>query len=402
MRTRIRFLLLLPILILLALAPSILAQSLTNTNGTVFKTIAPAEVPVGGFAAVTFTDLGNGRVRVQAPAPANQTWVIQCNVVDPSVAAEWFTVPSSVQANGVVSYDAAIPRAGAAPRYWRAARKADRAAVHLGPSLPSFASRDTFPSQHGRAPFAEPAAPLPASHLSREWVHRPAVATYDRSLEAVATTRRTTAPANLTSHFALQGRAVAARVAHNHEVDGAIPSPATSFKRTPNQSTSERRGGGPRDSWALVESLSVNASDSEALGTGRQVSGASATSHFSPLTSHFRPLLAVVGMPLLAQAGPTTNATVNAIAETVTSVGTPFIVKFAANNPWLCTILLVIGALRFVLKPIVAALHAWAASTEDTRDDEMVARVERSTAWKWALFVIDWLGSIKPPPKKQN
>lgn len=103
--------------------------------------------------------------------------------------------------------------------------------------------------------------------------------------------------------------------------------------------------------------------------------------------------------PLLAQAGPTTNATVNAIAETGTSVGTPFIAKFAADHPWLVTLLLIVGALRFVLKPIVAALHAWAASTEDPRDDELIAKVESSTSWKWALFVIDWLGSIKPTPK---
>lgn len=59
------------------------------------------------------------------------------------------------------------------------------------------------------------------------------------------------------------------------------------------------------------------------------------------------------------------------------------------------SILVLVGALRLAVKPIVVALHAVAAATETRLDDEFVARVESSKGWRTILFLLDYVASVK-------
>lgn len=67
----------------------------------------------------------------------------------------------------------------------------------------------------------------------------------------------------------------------------------------------------------------------------------------------------------------------------------------AAVHPWIVTAFLVLGALRFFLKPIVAAAHWIAEQTATPKDDELIATIESSRELKVAMFVFDWLCSLK-------
>ncbi len=58
-------------------------------------------------------------------------------------------------------------------------------------------------------------------------------------------------------------------------------------------------------------------------------------------------------------------------------------------------VLVLIGALRLVVKPLMVALTAFAKETETPKDDEVLAKIETSKAYKLLLFVLDWLASIK-------
>jgi hypothetical protein len=87
-----------------------------------------------------------------------------------------------------------------------------------------------------------------------------------------------------------------------------------------------------------------------------------------------------------------------------TQLATPWIVRFAQEWPWLCTLLAIMGFLRFIFKPLCAALHAYVLSTPDAEDDAIYHRVMQSAWLRWAVVLLDWLGSIKvvPPARGQR
>lgn len=89
-------------------------------------------------------------------------------------------------------------------------------------------------------------------------------------------------------------------------------------------------------------------------------------------------------------------------SETTLRIAEPFIVMLAKQYTWLCTVLIGIGTLRLVGKPVVAAWHWYVLQTPSPNDDAFLAKVERSRAWKVFFFLIDWLGSIKLPPRPAN
>lgn len=69
---------------------------------------------------------------------------------------------------------------------------------------------------------------------------------------------------------------------------------------------------------------------------------------------------------------------------------------FVRQWPWLSTVLLVVGFLRLLIKPIVEMLRARVRATADPSDDARLARAEASWWWKTILFLLDWTASIKP------
>jgi hypothetical protein len=66
---------------------------------------------------------------------------------------------------------------------------------------------------------------------------------------------------------------------------------------------------------------------------------------------------------------------------------------------WVLLILAIVGALRIVVKPLVAAAHYVADQTASQADNQFVDRVERSRAFRAFVFVLDWITSIKIRPK---
>lgn len=73
-----------------------------------------------------------------------------------------------------------------------------------------------------------------------------------------------------------------------------------------------------------------------------------------------------------------------------------FIPVLVAKYPIATTILLVMGALRAVLKPIIAALRAYVTYTPNPADDAILDKVEQSAPMKAVMFALDWFASIKP------
>lgn len=64
---------------------------------------------------------------------------------------------------------------------------------------------------------------------------------------------------------------------------------------------------------------------------------------------------------------------------------------------WLAKVLIIVGLLRVFLKPIVTCIESVVASTATKKDDEILQKVETSTAWKWAFWILDYLASFKLP-----
>jgi len=54
-----------------------------------------------------------------------------------------------------------------------------------------------------------------------------------------------------------------------------------------------------------------------------------------------------------------------------------------------------IGLCRFFAKPMMEAGHKYADWTDTPKDNEFLAKVESSKAWRVFLFVLDWLFSLK-------
>jgi len=72
----------------------------------------------------------------------------------------------------------------------------------------------------------------------------------------------------------------------------------------------------------------------------------------------------------------------------------------AVKFPIITTILLLMGMVRVVNKPLFAILHYLVLVTPWKQDDVYLDKVESSKAYKAFCFVLDWVTSIKLNPKK--
>jgi hypothetical protein len=67
---------------------------------------------------------------------------------------------------------------------------------------------------------------------------------------------------------------------------------------------------------------------------------------------------------------------------------------------WFAIVLMVIGGLRLVMKPALSIFYAYAAQSPSTSDDEWAKKLQESKILAAVLYVFDWFGSFKMPPKK--
>jgi hypothetical protein len=75
---------------------------------------------------------------------------------------------------------------------------------------------------------------------------------------------------------------------------------------------------------------------------------------------------------------------------------------FVAKYPILTTVLLVMGLLRAVNKPIMEAIRAFVKATPNPGDDLVLEKVEASKAYKAFCFALDWSTSIKIGPQAEK
>ncbi len=64
---------------------------------------------------------------------------------------------------------------------------------------------------------------------------------------------------------------------------------------------------------------------------------------------------------------------------------------------WATTVVLVIGSLRIVFKPVMLALENYVKQTPGTIDDERLAKFEAGPIYKIIAFLLDLGASVKLP-----
>ena len=79
----------------------------------------------------------------------------------------------------------------------------------------------------------------------------------------------------------------------------------------------------------------------------------------------------------------------------------PFIDGLLGKYGWLTTVLLAIGSLRILFKPLMLALENYVRQTPTPTDDARLAKFEAGTIYKLIAFLVDLGASIKLPPLKK-
>ena len=68
--------------------------------------------------------------------------------------------------------------------------------------------------------------------------------------------------------------------------------------------------------------------------------------------------------------------------------------------PQLAQVLVIVGTLRLVFKPLFTFLHQFVDATPTTRDNEFLSKVEGSKAYKLVAWAMDYFASVKMPGQK--
>jgi len=72
-----------------------------------------------------------------------------------------------------------------------------------------------------------------------------------------------------------------------------------------------------------------------------------------------------------------------------------FIVDLAVKYPWIVTVVAIIGTLRLLVKPVIAAAHSYAEATNSPKAEALIEKIENSKALSTVFFALDWFGSFK-------
>ena len=74
-----------------------------------------------------------------------------------------------------------------------------------------------------------------------------------------------------------------------------------------------------------------------------------------------------------------------------------FFTSLAQNYPWVCTVLVVIGALRVLFKPVMTLLDGYIKDNCSPAEYAKLQSFEAGAVYKWLSFAFDLVGSIKLP-----
>jgi hypothetical protein len=76
------------------------------------------------------------------------------------------------------------------------------------------------------------------------------------------------------------------------------------------------------------------------------------------------------------------------------------LLDLVSKFPLASSILLGIGVLRVINKPLFSLFHAYVDATPSAKDNEVLASVEGSRIYKGITYALDWAASVKLPAKK--
>lgn len=124
----------------------------------------------------------------------------------------------------------------------------------------------------------------------------------------------------------------------------------------------------------------------------------------------FSCILLFCGFGLMARAADQTTVAITDSGEPVVIPASPIVppatseqvgitlANLALHYPWAALLISVMGSARLWCKPLSQLVHWAIRQTKTTADDEFVAEVERSRAWVWFWWVVDYIASIKRDP----
>lgn len=78
-----------------------------------------------------------------------------------------------------------------------------------------------------------------------------------------------------------------------------------------------------------------------------------------------------------------------------------FLVQMATQHALFMLVILLMGFLRSILKPLFTFLHSYVESTVDPADDKLLEKVETSKGYKILVFILDYVASVKIEKPKQ-
>lgn len=75
------------------------------------------------------------------------------------------------------------------------------------------------------------------------------------------------------------------------------------------------------------------------------------------------------------------------------------VMGFIGKYPVTASVLMGMGMARAIFKPLCALLKAVVEATPTPKDNELLEKAEKSSLVKYALMALDYVASIKIPPK---
>lgn len=109
-------------------------------------------------------------------------------------------------------------------------------------------------------------------------------------------------------------------------------------------------------------------------------------------------LLALVGLFLAPLAALSQTDIVPLPPDLAADLARPLVVQVVENHPWVATLLLLMGGLRLVCKPIMSLVRARVAATPSTEDDAQLQRITSSWWYQCLAWTIDFFASVKIAP----
>jgi hypothetical protein len=88
--------------------------------------------------------------------------------------------------------------------------------------------------------------------------------------------------------------------------------------------------------------------------------------------------------------------------ELAADLARPLVVRVVQSHPWVASLLILIGSLRLLFKPIMSLVRSRIAATPTTEDDAQLQRVMSSWWYQALAWTLDFVASIKIAPPIQQ